>query len=214
MSSEPFVFHTERRLVALTGAKAANIAELLDGVLAVPGSSIFYHTHHQYLAHHFQKPLFYNDFARWAADALQEDSLAEQLAAIDLLAFTSVRQLREAIADRIRARLSDPAPPTACRPGEEFHFCKSKSFILPTPLTATSIAELFEMLGHVTNASLYFHFFEARLRLGKGTNDFSHWLRARGANEMADAIDALNPYVRTLDELKQDILRIGRQEVA
>jgi len=213
MDTGPFVFHTERRLVALTGARAANLAELLDGVLTVPGSSIFYHTHHQYLAHHFQKPLFYNDFARWVADVLQEDQLAEQLAAIDLLAFTAVRQLREAIAEQIRTRLASPAPSRDCRPGDEFHFCKSKSFILPLPLMARTPAELFQMLGQVTNASLYFHFFEARLRLGKGANDLSEWLGAQGEKEMAEAIDRLDPYVRTLEELKQDILRIGRKEL-
>ncbi len=212
MDSGPFVFHTERRLVALTGVKAANLAELLDGVLEVPGSSIFYHTHHQYLSHHFQKPLFYNDFARWVADALHEDQLAEQLAAIDLLAFTAVRQLREAIAEKIRERLAEGAPARDCRPGDELRFCRSKSFILPLPLTAKTPAEMFEMLSQVTNASLYFHFFEARLRLGKGTNDLSEWLSAQGEKEMAEAIDSLDPYVRTLDELKADILRIGRRE--
>jgi Family of unknown function (DUF5752) len=214
VANEPFVFHTERRLVALTGTSVANVNQLLDGVLAVPGSSIFYHTHHRYLAHHFQKPLFYNDFATWAADALQEDALAEQLAAIDLLAFTSVRQLREAIAEKIRAHLNESAGARDCRPEDKFYFCRSKSFILPTSFTARSIAEFFEMLAHATNASLYFHFFEARLRLGKGTNDFSLWLTAQGANDMADAIDKLDPYIRTLDELKADILEIGRREAA
>ena len=50
-NQQPFVFHTERRLVMLTGRSARNLAELLEHIRQVSGSSIFYHTHHQYLSH-------------------------------------------------------------------------------------------------------------------------------------------------------------------
>ena len=63
----------------------------------------------------------------------------------------------------------------------------------------------------VTDASLYFHFFEARLRLGRRTSDFSRWLRERDRGDLADAINGLNPYIRTLNELKQDIIQIGQE---
>ena len=49
--TEGFVFQTERRLVALTGLRASNLDGLLQGLKQVPGSSIFYHTHHMYLSH-------------------------------------------------------------------------------------------------------------------------------------------------------------------
>jgi len=78
----PFAFCTERRLVALTALTAANLDQLLRNLHDVPGSSIFYHTHHMYLAHHFETPVFSNDFALWAAEALQEEALGEKLAAI------------------------------------------------------------------------------------------------------------------------------------
>jgi|SRR5882724_13015214 len=86
----PFVFYTERRLVVLTGRKARNLEELLSHLYQVSGSSVFYHTHYLYLIHHFEKPRFYNEFANWVSHALQE----ERLAAIDLLAMTSIRELR------------------------------------------------------------------------------------------------------------------------
>ena len=38
---------------------------------------------------------------------------------------------------------------------------------------------------------------------------FSRWLRERGRDDLAKAIDEPNPYIRTLDELKQDIIRLG-----
>lgn len=72
----------------MTGCKASNLEELLFHLSQVSGSCIFYHTHHLYLAHHFEKPRFYNEFANWVSQALQEERLAERLAAIDLLAMT------------------------------------------------------------------------------------------------------------------------------
>ena len=98
---EPFVFSTEWRLVALTGRKARNLDELLKHLREVTGSSIFYHTHQEYLAHHFERPTFHNDFAIWVSHALLEERLAEKLTSIDLLAFPSIRQLREAIIQMI-----------------------------------------------------------------------------------------------------------------
>lgn len=205
-----FEFYTERRLVALTGITARNLNQLLEGIEKVPGSSIFYHTHQEYLARHFEKPVFYNDFAMWISHALQQDVLAEQVAAIDLLSFTAIRGLREEIAARIRRYLAENPNGTRYSPaGDEFHFCRSKSFVLPTGIVASSPAEFFEKLPLVTNVSLFFHFFEARLRLCRTTNDFSQWLADQGETELAQRINSLDPYVRSLDELKADIIALG-----
>jgi hypothetical protein len=210
---EPFIFHTERRLVILTGRKAKNLKELARHLHEVSGSSVFYHTHQQYLSHHFEKPIFHNDFAIWASRALLEEALAERLASIDLLVFATIRQLREAILEKIEAGIAEAnGPPRECRPGDEFHFCESMSFIMPTHIVAYDIPDFFAKLPKVTNPSLYFHFFEARLRLGQAANDFSEWIRDRGAPDLAKAIDRLNPYQMTMEELKQEIIRLGNLE--
>jgi hypothetical protein len=202
-----FHFYTERRLVELTGLKARNLQELLSVLRGVPGSSIFYHTHHLFLSHHFEKPVVYNEFATWVGDALQERELSEKLAAIDLLAFTSIRQIREAIVSLIEASLAaGESWLRQCPAGEAFHFCKSRSFIMPTSVVAEGVPDFFAKLPRVTNISLYFHFLEARLRLGRPTNDFSTWLADLGERELAGAIDRLDPYARTLDELREDMI--------
>ena len=69
--------------------------------------------------------------------------------------------------------------------------------------------EFFAKVASISNASLYFHFFEARLRLGRRTSDFSRWLSDRGRDDLAGAIDKLNPYTRSLDELRVDIVAVG-----
>lgn len=209
-SSCPFHFYTERRLVLLTGRRARTLAELRDHLHEVSGSSVFYHTHHHYLSHHFERPRYYHDFAAWVLHGLQETELAERLAAIDLLAFTAVRPLRDAIVAAIDARMAQPdCTDRACPRGDEFHFCESQSFVMPTGVVAGDVPDFFAKLPRVSNVSLFFHFFEARLRLGRPTNDFSLWLDSCGEVELARAIDALDPYLVTLDELKQQILALG-----
>jgi hypothetical protein len=211
MADGPFIFYTEHRLIGLTGIAARNLPELLKGLETVPGASIFYHTHQEYLAHHFQKPLFYNDFALWVSQAIHEDELAEKLAAVDLLLFTAIKDLRERIVGIVRRHMGeDHWVPRDCPPGDEFHFCRSKSFPVPTNIVAHDIPEFFEKLPQVTTVSLFYHFFEARLRLGRPTNDFSRWIADQGEPELARSIDQLDPYIRTLEELRDDIVALGR----
>ena len=209
-NEKSFIFDTELRLVVLTGIKASSLTELRAALPRVPGSSIFFHTHQEYLAHDFQRSAHYNDFARWVSQALREEALAEKLAAIDLLAFTSIRELRDAVIGTVDAYLDELGHPgNECRPEEAFHFCRSRSFVLPTGIVAEDVDDFFRKLTSISHASLYFHFFEARLRLGRRTSDFSRWLTDRGRADLATAIDALDPYIRTLDELRRDIVRLG-----
>jgi len=212
----PFHFYTERRLVQLTGIKARNLAELLAVLREVSGSSIFYHTHHRFLSHHFQKPIVYNDFALWASAAVQTEELAEKLGILDLRRFTSIRQLREtivAIVDEHVQQTDGHLRP--CLPGHEFHFCKSKSFIMPTGIVADNPADMAKKLPSITNVSLYFHFVEARLRMERATNDFSQWFKAWGAQALADEVNSIDPYALSLEELKTTIVGlIGKHGAA
>lgn len=213
--SEPFVFNTERRLVVLTGQKARNLPELLAILQRISGSSIFYHTHEEYfLSRQFARREFYNDFALWISEALQEEPLAEKLAAIDLLSFSSIRQIRDRMAAEIAAFLeSTGGRARECPPGDEFHFCKAKSFVVPTGMVARDLPDFLNRLPSLSDTSLYFHFFEARLRLGRITNDFSFWLSGIGQEALAGEIDRLNPYAMTLDQLRRRIIQLGRKRL-
>ncbi len=210
MTDKAFVFDTALRLVTLTGLRAQSLRELRARLPEVPLSSIFQHTHQEYLAHDFQRSQHYNDFARWVSDTLREEALGEKLAAIDLLAFTTLEELRGEIIATIDTYLAQlDRASYECRPEDAFHFCQSRSFVLPTGLVAHDVPEFFAKVASISNASLYFHFFEARLRLGRRTSDFSRWLSDRGRDDLAGAIDKLNPYTRSLDELRVDIVAVG-----
>lgn len=209
-STSPFTFYTERRLVRLTSRKARTLDELASHLRDVSGASVFYHTHHQFLSHHFEKPVYHNEFANWVGDALQYRRLSEELTAVDLLACTTVRQIREELLACIENfTRANPGENRSCRPGEEFHFCESQSFVMPTGLEAADAREFFSTLPRVTNVSVFFHFFQARLRIGRPSNDFSEWLRYRGKDALAFAIDRLDPYGMTLDELRDEMIKCG-----
>ena len=71
---------------------------------------------------------------------------------------------------------ADDHPDRAFRqanPGYEFYFLKSVSFVMPTDITASNLREFAEGLEKVTADSIYFHMFEARLRLRNFFSIFS-----------------------------------------
>jgi hypothetical protein len=65
------------------------------------------------------------------------------------------------------------------------------------------------VLKKITVDSIYYHMFEARLRLERGQNDFSLWLdTSLGEKRIAEEISRLDPYTRTLDNLRTTIIGI------
>jgi len=206
-----FHFKTRLNLTELLGRKAGNVLEFLEGIETVPGSSIYYHTHRFLQQHHFLSPEPPNDFAYWIANVLGEDNLAERLASIDTVKFQNIRSLRLQIIKTIRDYI-EKYPLTTnkfanCE--EEFHFMKSISFIIPTPYIAKDLNEFLEILKKITIDSIYFHTFEARLRLENDRNDFSNWLeKALGEKEIAQEFSRLDPYTYTLEDLRNRMIEL------
>jgi hypothetical protein len=142
-------------------------------------------------------------------DAIGDSVLAEKLASIDTFGFSSVSTLKARIRDVIKGYLiENPNEERKVQEGREFHFIKSISVVLPTPYFAHDLREFVEVLRKVTIYSLYFHIFEARLRLEKGNNDFSIWFRdCLEENDLADKIAQLDPYSYTLEGLRMKIIQ-------
>jgi hypothetical protein len=54
--------------------------------------------------------------------------------------------------------------------------------------------------------SIYFHIFEARLRLEKEVNDFSNWIEhSLGNQKLALKIARLDPYTCTMEDLRKTL---------
>ena len=210
-AKEPFKFCTRLHLSELTGLRASTLGQLLALIKDVSGSCIYHHTHRFLQQHQFLSPEPPNDFAYWVTDILGEDELGEKLASIDTMQYPTIRSLRDKIAQTIEEYLNDSsfAKLKFARSGEEFHFIKSVSFILPTNYTAYDLKEFAEILKKITIDSIYFHIFEARLRLEKPTNDFSLWIEnSLGDKTLADEICSFDPYTRTLEDLRKTLIRI------
>jgi len=209
-AKEPFKFYTRLHLSELTGLRATTLDQLLDLIKKVSGSCIYHHTHRFLQQHQYLSPEPPNDFAYWVAEILGEDELGERLASIDTIQFSTIRSLRNKIVATIEGYLKNNplAKLKFARSEEEFHFIKSVSFVIPTNYVAYDLREFAEILKKITIDSIYFHIFEARLRLGKGTNDFSNWIEnSLGDKELADEISKLDPYTRTLENLRETLIR-------
>lgn len=215
-ATEPFTFNARFHLSELTGLRAASLDELLALIREVPGASIYHHTHRYLQQHEYLSPEPPNDFAHWAADALGDDELAERIASIDIIQFPTIRGIRERIAavmEEYAARY--PAiRDRRVRPGREFHFIKSVSFVLPTQYIVTDLLEFQAALDKVSTNCIYFHMFEARLRLEKQGNDFSRWIEdCCGDAELAAEIARLDPYTYAMDDLRRLLVRIVAKRI-
>ncbi len=212
---QAFRFSSSLDLTLLTNRRARDLAELLEHLRVVPGSVIYYHTHHFLVQHQYLSPEPPNDFAYWVTNVLQEDRLGEQLAAIDLIQFRTIRALRERIIEVIERDLEERKQLRTAPEGEEFHLRESVSFVVPTGYVARDLGTFADCMEQLGFGSLTFHFFDARLRLDKGEDDFSEWLsRELGEEELARQIARLDPYTYTLDGLRKEVIRLVRQRLA
>jgi len=215
-SKEPFKFYTQVSIPELTGLKAANLQKLVDLIKTVPGSVIYHHTHRFLQQHQYLSPEPPNDFAYWITGILGEEELGEALYSIDTIQYTTIRELRDEIVRTIGNHIVQY--PRSLRkfatPGEEFHFVKSVSFVFQTPYTASDLKEFQAVLQRVTISSIYFHMFEARLRIGRGANDFSNWLEdSLSEKKLANKIASLDPYTHTMENLRITLIKLIEKRI-
>jgi hypothetical protein len=216
-AKEPFIFSIQAYIPELTGLKASNLQQLLDHIKTVPDSVIYHHTHHFLQEHQYLSPEPPNDFAYWVTEFLHEVRLGESLLSIDTIQYTTIRELRNEIIRTLEAFIEQY--PTSLNkfvlPGEEFHFLKSANFILQTPYKVSNLKDFRDALKKITIDSIYFHMYEARLRIRRGTNDFSRWLEeCLEETKLANKIAAIDPYTHTLENLRFAIVKLIDKRIA
>jgi len=215
-AKEPFRFNTQVSIPELTGLKAATLQELLELLKTVPGSVIYYHTHRFLQQHQYLSPEPPNDFAYWITGILGEEELGELLFSIDTIQYATIRELRDEIVRTIENYIVryPRSLHKFATPGEEFHCVKSVSFVFQTPYTASDLKEFQAGLQRVSINSLYFHMFEARLRIGRSANDFSHWLEySLSEKKLAGKIASLDPYTHTMENLRLTLVKLIEKRI-
>lgn len=206
--SEPFHFKTSLRLIQALGIKAKNLQELLEGLKIVPLSSVYYHTHRLLYQQILLSPEPPNDFAYWINHSLNLKELSESMASINIISFNSLKEIKNQLIKILTDYINIKNPTAISMQGQEFHFMKCQTFVLPTPFFATNINEFYDALKKVSINSLYFHLIESRLRLKNNLNDFSLWLKSIGEEEAALKIEHIDPYTITLEGLRKKLISL------
>lgn len=204
----PFVFTACLELCQFVGVRAHSIPELMELLAEVPLDSIYYHTHGFFLRHKFLSGAYPNDFATWVAVEVRDRVLGERLAMADPGAFADLQALREelvAVIDEHLRRYPGAAPLA----GEPFDFIQSRIVEIPLALEVRTLQEFREALLEVDASALYYHLVEARVRLGRGQNDFAAWLETGlGLPELAARVRALDPYLGSLERTRSRLIQL------
>ncbi len=199
-----FEFRQSVSILKSTGEKAATLRDLRDGIAGISQESIYHHTY-QY----FQKGLareYTNDFAHWAGESLEERALAERLANIDPYTYRDIDDLRREILAVIDDHLEKFPEPREAMLRDEFHFNETVTLVFPAGMRARNLAEFLMAVKYVDSGCLYYHFYEARRRLGERTDDFTAWIETElDRKELAGRIRAIDPFMHTIEGIREHI---------
>jgi hypothetical protein len=202
---EPFEFRQCISIIKSTGKKARNLRELRNIISRIGEESIFHHVHQYFLKGHILE--YTNDFAQWAGQGLEERALAERLSCIDPYMLKSIDLVRREILREIDAFLRDFPEPHDVVPGNEFYFNETVNLVFPVGVRTKNLAEFLVALQHIDAGSIYYHFYDSRVRLGEGVvDDFSRWiehtLQKKG---LADRIRSIDPFMHSIESIRRHV---------
>ena len=144
-----------------------------------------------------------NDFAHWAGENLEERALAEHLSNIDPYNFRDVEALRNKLMDQIADYIEHFPEPRGAMPGDEFFFNETVTFIFPAGIRARNLAEFHAAIKFIDEGCIYYHFYEYRIRHGKGTDDFSRWFDEELQEKtLAEKIRTIDPMLFTTEQIR------------
>lgn len=206
-SKGPFIFVGCSEIQELLGKRAEDERRLVELLEEVPLDSIYYHTHSFFLRHHYIPGAYSNDFAQWVATQVRDLVLGERLAVIDPFEFKNLEALREELISLIDDHLSRTSVVPRVIFGKPFFFKQSRIIEVPTGIEVKTLQEFRDALAEVDVSAIYYHMFEARIRLPREDSDFSFWIKETlGIPELSDRIRAMNPYIGNLERLRSVLL--------
>ena len=123
--------------------------------------------------------------------------------------FENLEFLRAEIVTIIEEHLSELQIIPRAIYGEPFHFMQSRIVEAPTGLKARTLTEFREILANVDISVIYYHTFEAVLRLGRRNGDFALWIEGQlGLPELARKISKLDPYMTSLETIRGRMVKL------
>jgi hypothetical protein len=212
---DPFWFRDCFLMRMPIGLRASNLRELLQILREAPEAVLYYHIFQSRLALTDPDVEYPNDFALWAAEALQDAKLAEKLSSFDPFDYQNLSQVRAAVLDIIEDYLWDlPSIPWA-RPGFELYLCQASTAVIQSLTPVYTLAEFCAGFQQVGLDSLYYHFFEARWRLGvRKVDDFSFWIEYNfDLPKLVEDIRDIDIYFYSLPELRRTLLDLFNERL-
>jgi hypothetical protein len=208
----PFSFMGCLEMKEMLGRRARDEQELLVNLEEAPAECIYFHTYSYFLRHSYLKGPYPNDFATWVADEIGDSVLGERLGILNPFAFDSVEALRNELITIIDDHLLALQVVPRVVHGEPFEFMSSRIIEIPTGIEVENLPDFISALKEVETSVIYFHVFEAQLRLGKEQSDFSIWLEtALGQDELAARLDAIDLYFLWLEAIRLEIIELCQQ---
>lgn len=210
---EPFEFNQCVSVVKSTGKKAKNLRELRKLISQVGDECIFHHVHQYFLKGHMLE--YTNDFAEWAGESLEERALAERLTSIDPYSLKSVKEVRKELLREIDGFLINFPEPHDVVSGNEFYFNETVSLVFPVGVKTKNLAEFLVAIEHIDAGSIYYHFYDSRVRLGEGVvDDFSRWIEhTLFKKNLADKIRTIDPFMHSIESIREHIREILEEYV-
>ena len=213
--ANPFYFSEYFIMTKPIGRMATNLRELLQAIREVGEGVIHYHLWQSRMTISHPTVEYPNDFAFWAATALQESRLAEKLSAIDPFGYENMEQIREALVDLIEEYLWDLPYTGWVRPGFEFHFSEAATVVLRSDVCARTLPEFCEVLEKVGLDSIFYHFVDARWRSqSTRMDDFSNWINTSfELPDLVSAIQGIDISFYSLDEVRRTIIDLCSRHI-
>jgi hypothetical protein len=210
---EPFEFKQCVSIIKSTGKRARNLKELRELISTIGDESIFHHVYQYFLKGHMLE--YTNDFAHWAGETLEERALAERLSCIDPYTFKSINEVREKLIHEIDNFLRDFPQPHDVVSGNEFYFNETVSLVFPVGVRTKNLAEFLVAIEHIDPGSIYYHFYDSRVRLGEGmVDDFSRWIEhTLGRKKIAERIREIDPFMHSIESIRKHIKSIVEEQV-
>ena len=209
--SANFEFKQCITMLKATGKKAKNLREFRNALETVSKRSVFHHTYQYFLKGHILE--YTNDFAQWAGESLEERALAEHFSNIDPYDFTDIEELRKELVRQVDEYLLQFPEPRDALSGDEFFFNETVTLVFPSGVRARNLAEFLMAIKYVEGSALYYHFFDARQRLGR-SDDFSAWFEdALGKSELAARVRSIDPFMHSLDGIREGIAAAVEEDV-
>lgn len=212
MAFKPFSFKQGVYILKSASIKAKDLSELRAGIAEAGENSIIHHTCQYFLRVHSLEHT--NDFAKWVGEDLRESRLAEKLSNIDPFIYKNAADLRGDLLKILDEYMGRFPQLREVLPGDEFCFNESVSLVFQLGIYARNLAEFLIAVKYLDADSIFFHFYEARIRLGDGVDDFSRWVEGSlGKKDLAASMRSIDIFMHNIEGTRRRLIGLVEDKV-